>query len=1600
MSTARHPTRTASVRERRFALLERLGAFHRASEVTRAVRIEDGVDPAAAAACLERVLASRPELSARFAGTGELEVVFDSPPVAVVRLVGPLDAWATGLPAFDLAQGGLVRAVVVTDGRAVELGVAAHRAVAGAGLLDRILEEALFEPAGAAAPPSPALKAEAGPDLVRDAIGRARNALASIDEPAELAGDRVRPVVQTQRARSHAATLSPAATQATLDLARRAGVDVEAALLSAVALLVARYTRKPDVVLGRRSPNDDSDVIVRASVAKGAAVGDHVAAVGAALAEAVAVSAVPFEAVVDALSPPRDPSRSPVFQILFSYDERPRLPLGAKARSVARSGSAMDLEVSFVRRGDEIAIEIVESEDLFTDRERAPRLIGHLEMLLGGMATDKSAKVAKLPLVTSVERAFLTIGVNPSLTLASDDTIASRVRAAAERRPGDVAVVCGDARLTYGELETRATRLANELIKRGVGPDVKVGVMMDRTERLIVALYGILKAGGAYVPIEPTQPRERALFVLEDAAPQVVLVEGDTLAGTNVPLLRLDTLDASTPATPVERKGSPDDLAYVIYTSGSTGKPKGCLIDNRHVVRLFDATHPWFGFDETDVWTMFHSVAFDFSVWEIWGALLYGGRVVVVPYLVTRSPDDFRQLLADEKVTVLNQTPSAFRQLIEADGRASDRNPLSLRTVVFGGEALELESLRPWFKRYGDKKPRLVNMYGITETTVHVTYRPIALPDLAAGFASVIGEPIPDLRCYVVDDAMELVPIGVPGELLVAGAGVARGYWERPELSAERFVASPFKQGERIYHSGDLVRRLPSGELDYLGRIDQQVKIRGFRIETGEVEAALRKTGHVRDVTVLAAKKGPSETVLVAYVVSDASPAELRSAARAALPEYMVPSVFVALPAIPMTGNGKVDRKALPDPWTAAREAADAGPFVAPRGRFEEIVARAFAGALRRERVSATCHFFDEGGTSLDAVIAAQHIEEELGVSVPVVKLFEHTSVETLAKHLESLASRRPPAAARSNVAARAAAARRRKHGEPIAIVGMACRVPGAPDVDTFWQNLLEGRESVSYFDTIDPAIDPQIVKSSSYVRARGVLDDPAAFDAAFFGMAPREAEVTDPQHRLALELAWEALESAGCDPATYDGAIGVFAGEYNVTYYIEHVLKRPDVVERAGAFLAMVGNEKDYIATRIAHKLDLRGPALSIHTACSTSLVAIAQAFFALRAGQCDVALAGGAAITCPPQQGYTYQDGGMLSPDGHTRPFDVDARGTVFSDGGAFVVLKRLSDAVRDGDTIHAVIRGAATNNDGSNKMSFTAPSASGQADVIVRALAEADIDPSAIGYVEAHGTATPLGDPIEVEGLKRAFELAGGGPARCGIGSVKSNFGHLVAAAGATGLIKAALAVKSGVIPATLHFKSANPKLGLEGSPFFVVDKATRFDDGSTRRAGVSSFGVGGTNAHVIIEEPPPSSEPRTPARSVQLFVVSARSDEALSSHAARLAKHVVSMDPTELADAAFTLAAGRRAFAKRRAVVARSSDEAAKLLASQQPSSSARPRASVAFAFTGQGSQYVAMGRALAAEEPVFRAALDRALAVLDELGFELRLVLQPPPGKEA
>ncbi|WP_292760022.1 non-ribosomal peptide synthetase [Nostoc sp. NOS(2021)] len=726
--------------------------------------------------------------------------------------------------------------------------------------------------------------------------------LADVSGVLELPTDKPRPPVQSFRGRVERFQLDRDLTQRLKQLSQESDATLFMTLLAAFLVLLSRYSGQLDIVVGSPIANRNNKSIeqligfftntlaLRGDLSGNPSFADFLAQVRQTTLSAYAHQDLPFEMLVEKLQPERDLSRNPLLQVMFSLHNTLQsswdLP-GLTIQDISLPIDEMvrfDLEVHYWEVSGCLEGIWNYSADLF-DATTITRIAQHFQILLQAIIANPRAPIAELPLLTIAERHQLLVEWNNTqVDYSSDQCIHQLFEKQVERTPDAVAVVFEDQQLTYQQLNTRANQLAHYLRSLGVGAEVLVGLCVERSLSMVVGLLGILKAGGAYLPLDPEYPQDRLSFMLEDAQVRVLVTQQQLVESLPKHQARVVCLDtdwekiAQNNDSNLDNTATRDNLAYVIYTSGSTGKPKGVLVNHSNVVRLFAATNSWYNFNAQDVWTMFHSYAFDFSVWEIWGALLYGGRLVVVPYLVTRSPESFYELLCQEKVTILNQTPSAFRQLIQAEiaisyaGRnaIATTGDLNLRLVIFGGEALELSSLQPWFERHGDQLPQLVNMYGITETTVHVTYRPLSKVDLH-GTASVIGRPIPDLQVYVLDENKQPVPIGVSGEMYVGGAGVTRGYLNRPELTQQRFISHPFSKNPqaRLYKTGDLARYLPNGELEYLGRIDQQVKIRGFRIELGEIEAALTQHLAVGETIVIAREDDPGNKRLVAYIVPD-----------------------------------------------------------------------------------------------------------------------------------------------------------------------------------------------------------------------------------------------------------------------------------------------------------------------------------------------------------------------------------------------------------------------------------------------------------------------------------------------------------------------------------------------------------------------------------------------------------------------------------------------------------------------------------------------------------------------------------------------------------
>ncbi|HEX8273712.1 MAG TPA: amino acid adenylation domain-containing protein [Longimicrobiaceae bacterium] len=848
-------------------------------------------------------------------------------------------------------------------------------------------------------------------------LGYWKDQLRGAPELLELPTDRPRPAVQSFRGASEHVQLPAEVLERLRALGRREGVTLYMVVLAAFQALLSRYGAGEDVVVGSpiagRGRGEVEELIgffvntlvLRTDLSGDPSFRELVGRVRQVTLGAYEHQEVPFERLVAELQPERSLGHSPLFQVSFALDTAHEPTGGLAGLSMSGVGADLDfakfdLSLSLEATSRGLRGGLTYSTDLW-EAATMRRMLGHFARLVERVAADPEVRLSSVALLGEAERHMLVEEWNRvEAGFPAERCVHETFQAQAARRPEAPAVTFEGESLTYGELNARANRLAHHLQGLGVGPETRVGICLERGPEMVVAILAVLKAGGAYVPLDPGYPADRLAYLLEDSGVPVLVTAEQERRSLPVPegvaVVSLDAQREEIAGRPSDDPVSgarPESLAYVIYTSGSTGRPKGALVEHRNVARLFSATDAWFGFGPTDVWTLFHSYAFDFSVWEIWGALLYGGRLVVVPLETSRDPEAFHALVRREGVTVLSQTPSAFRQLIRAD--AERGGELALREVVFGGEALEPASLREWVERHGIDRPRLVNMYGITETTVHVTYRPLSRVDVFEGSGSPIGVRIPDLRLYVLDPARNPLPVGVPGELYVGGGGVARGYLNRPELTAERFVRNPFGEG-RLYRTGDRVRWLADGTLEYLGRLDEQVKIRGFRIEPGEIEAVLRRAPGVADCAVVIREDEPGEKRLVAYVVGEVGAEELRAHLRQSLPEYMVPAAFVALEGLPLTPNGKLDRRALPAPDFAPAEES----YAAPRTPVEEVLAGIWAEVLKTERVGVHDNFFALGGHSLLAVTLVERMRR-CGLHADVRALFVTPTIADLAAAVE-----------------------------------------------------------------------------------------------------------------------------------------------------------------------------------------------------------------------------------------------------------------------------------------------------------------------------------------------------------------------------------------------------------------------------------------------------------------------------------------------------------------------------------------------------------------------------------------------------------------------
>ncbi|WP_225035703.1 polyketide synthase [Winogradskyella sp. SM1960] len=1164
---------------------------------------------------------------------------------------------------------------------------------------------------------------------------------------------------------------------------------------------------------------------------------------------------------------------------------------------------------------------------------------------------------------------------------------------AAKSYPDDLCIITETDKLTYSQTEEAVSRIYNLILNHAKDESI-IGVPTTRCTEQIIFVLAILKASKAYLPIDFGYPKKRLDGIISNSKLSFCLTtkedESNVIAMGLKPLTNglKQSIDNG-----INDTSSKNTATYILYTSGSTGEPKGVCMSEKAMVNLINWQNENSRCKIGTRTLQFAPLSFDVSFQEIMATLSNGGTLVLIDDVLRLDMVALLNYIEKQQVNRLFLPFVALQALAEA-ALSTEVYPESLKEIMTAGEQLKITSqVRNFFTKL--RGCVLFNQYGPTEchvvTELKLEGEPSNWPALPT-----IGKPISNTSIFILNDKQEVVPDGTLGELCIAGDCLAEGYLNNKILTEEKFVnwKSPEGTNKRIYKTGDNAQYLPNGTIEFLGRQDDQVKISGHRIELAEIELAINSIIGIVQTVVIASNHLGGQTQLVAYIQPNQNSfdmADVRQQVSDLLPEYMMPSYFIAVEDFPRTSSGKIDKKKLPAPQYSRPDSAP--PFKAATTNIQKNIAKVWTELLLMPKIGIDDNFFELGGTSLLAQKVTALLLKNYGYKLPVTKLYQFPRIAEISNYLEP----------KKKVKTKKSTKRDHKSNgsRDVAVIGMAGRFPGADTIQELWEVLKEGRETTSFFSSeeLDATISEALRNDPLYVKARGIVRSAQEFDPAFFGLNPKVASVMDPQQRLFLEIAWEVLEQSGYLPKHYDGTVGVYAGTGMNTYYKNNVLPNKELLNQVGDFQASTLNEKDYISTRTAYHLNLKGPAVSVHSACSTSLLAIAQATEAIRSGQCDVAIAGGSSVTTPIYSGHLYQEGSMLSPDGRCRPFDKDGKGTIFSDGCGVILLKSLESAINDGDQIHGVIKGVGINNDGGGKGSFTAPSVEGQSGAISRALDDANVLPSEISYIEAHGTATPIGDPIEMEGLHDAF----GEQSKknyCAVGSIKSNMGHLTGAAGVVGVIKTILALKNQKIPASLGYVEANPAIDFENSPFYVNNTFSDWNCEGKRRAGISSFGVGGTNVHVVVEEYETKPIATSDGKPLQILTWSAKSENSLDGYKKALGNYIKSATEVKLTDIAYSLSTTRDTFGKRSFVLANNSENAIEqILANESASIKSSDLRAVpsnfAFLFPGQGAQYLQMGKALYEHEPVFTQAVDQCAQILqDAYNYDIRHIIYP------
>ncbi|MWV45523.1 amino acid adenylation domain-containing protein [Paenibacillus sp. HJL G12] len=1374
----------------------------------------------------------------------------------------------------------------------------------------------------------------------------------------ELPTDLPRHSATAYKGKTHRVSISSEVKDTIKSFSRRQRISLPAFFLAVWNVLLHQYSNQRELIVGMVSLGRPADrfesligyfinmIPIRSRIDDEESFAKFVEQLQLTMLDGMDHADYPFPAMVRELNLARSLSNAPVFQVGYFYQN---FISSSQMQQFAEYHHALDFELveEVHQEGEyELALEVFEHDDRFQINMKynpelyhastIERMTDHFVRLTEEAIRNAELAVGRYPLLSAEEERTILVDWNATeVAYSKGKCMHELFEEQVKKTPEATAVIYENESLTYRELNERSTTLAVYLQQQGVKPGTLVGISFERSLHMIVGLLGILKSGGAYVPLDPEYPAERLSYMVKDSKISIVISQSalmekmNELLGDDVTAVPLDTdwetiEQMASGQEGLQRQTGADHLAYVMYTSGSTGNPKGVMIPHAALTNFLQSMGRKPGITSEDKLLAVTTYCFDIAGLELYLPLIHGA----VCYICSTAKQKNIELLWREiqtiNPTIMQATPATWTALFLYGWRNEERIK-----ILCGGEALP-ERLKQFFI---ETNSETWNMFGPTETTIWSTLKEIKRHEPVS-----IGKPIANTQIYILNDRRKPVPVCVPGELYIGGDGLASGYLNLPKLTAERFIDNPFQPGTKLYRTGDSARWLADGEIEYLGRIDNQAKLHGFRIELDEIETRLNLYPGIRESAVVIYNHQEHVQLRAYYVRSVQDPhralgsKELRSYMKKWLPAHMIPSVFTELDSIPLTPNGKVNRLELSKRKEAQPVDREARKAIS-EPETEQIIMGIWKEVIGVDEIAMEDGFFDAGGDSFTAVTVADRISRKLHCDVKVTNLFEHANVRELSRFILELKSERSlhvkanslsdtiPAPSYRTDNSHEDGNRQIDHPayvqDSVAIIGISCQFPDANNYRQFWENLREGKESVRLLsgeELNELNIGKQLIDNPAYVPIQLTIEGKELFDPEFFKISPKDAEMMDPQMRLLLLHSWKAVEDAGYRAKDIPNT-AVYMSSSNNFYQAPDDQDQVHVVDDADTYVSWILGQAGTIPTMISYQLGLKGPSFSVHSNCSSSLAGLYSAFQSLHSGESDYALVGASTIHASTSAGYVHMPGLNFSGDGHLKAFDASADGMIGGEGAAVIVLKRAKQAIEEGDNIYALLRGINLNNDGADKVGFYAPSIKGQSDVIRNVLESTKVDPETIGYVEAHGTGTKLGDPIEIAALSQIYNQYTSKRQFCGIGSVKTNIGHLDSAAGLAGCIKVALSLYHNQIPASLNFKEANKEIDLRHSPFYVVDQLQSLEERPhPYRAALSSFGIGGTNAHAIFEKYTEVSRLESYAESDNgrsyLIPLSARNDDRLKAYAHELLLYLRSDHRhPNLSNIAYTLQIGR-------------------------------------------------------------------------------------------